>query len=59
MCSLTFCANYVELRPAFGSGEDWNGLKVERHPLPGIALRPAFGSGEDWNVYVPVCVVER
>ncbi len=36
------------LRPAFGSGEDWNifPLLVGRHYLE---LRPAFGSGEDWN----------
>ncbi len=39
----------IVLRPAFGSGEDWNIFK----PLgdSGTAeLRPAFGSGEDWNL---------
>ncbi len=36
------------LRPAFGSGEDWNPNQL----TPTVAvppLRPAFGSGEDWN----------
>ncbi len=38
------------LRPAFGSGEDWN--RVEVLCLRRISLlRPAFGSGEDWNSY--------
>jgi len=37
------------LRPAYGSGEDWNykwnprGVYIEE-------LRPAYGSSEDWNV---------
>ncbi len=38
----------TRLRPAFGSGEDWNSFA----PVPSCArseLRPAFGSGEDWN----------
>ena len=36
------------LRPAFGSGEDWNGGAKHNAPFPSM-LRPAFGSGEDWN----------
>ncbi len=36
------------MRPAFGSGEDWNPCKVLAHRWPDV-LRPAFGSGEDWN----------
>ncbi len=39
----------LALRPAFGSGEDWNVV-----PSPSMTdlspLRPAFGSGEDWNL---------
>ncbi len=38
------------MRPAFGSGEDWNrfGTVILAN---GFSLRPAFGSGEDWNFY--------
>ncbi len=37
----------VQLRPAYGSGEDWNMLPI----VVAVAalLRPAYGSGEDWN----------
>ena len=36
------------LRPAYGSGEDWNhAVVVGVVLLP--ELRPAYGSGEDWN----------
>ncbi len=39
------------LRPAFGSGEDWNLTRMRQRE--GLALlRPAFGSGEDWNIRV-------
>ena len=37
------------LRPAYGSGEDWNCF-ADRPPAgPMSPLRPAYGSGEDWN----------
>ena len=40
--------SHVLLRPAYGSGEDWNrGSKEALVPLE--TLRPAYGSGEDWN----------
>ncbi len=41
------------LRPAFGSGEDWNGTLNDERVARDL-LRPAFGSGEDWNEGVPV-----
>ena len=37
-----------QLRPAYGSGEDWNFPDPETLPPP-PPLRPAYGSGEDWN----------
>jgi len=36
------------LRPASGSGEDWNGDELDI-TLDTLLLRPASGSGEDWN----------
>ncbi|HET7480561.1 MAG TPA: hypothetical protein VFJ72_13725 [Rubrobacteraceae bacterium] len=37
------------MRPAFGSGEDWN-FASRPWPCKVSRLRPAFGSGEDWNI---------
>ncbi len=39
----------AQLRPAFGSGEDWNHYPHEEEEIRETWLRPAFGSGEDWN----------
>ena len=36
------------LRPAYGSGEDWNAVLIGVAPTL-LGLRPAYGSGEDWN----------
>ncbi len=44
----------VALRPAFGSGEDWNNPVTVKEANV-YKLRPAFGSGEDWNE----CVLKR
>ncbi len=42
-------ARPARLRPAFGSGEDWNGEYGVVARSASWVLRPAFGSGEDWN----------
>jgi hypothetical protein len=36
------------LRPAYGSGEDWNQISSAA-TWASMLLRPAYGSGEDWN----------
>ncbi len=48
------CSGKVQvfaLRPAFGSGEDWNLQEHGFDPVTHRLLRPAFGSGEDWNPF--------
>jgi hypothetical protein len=42
------------LRPAYGSGEDWNktGVGNDFSVIATWGLRPAYGSGEDWNYQV-------
>jgi len=47
------------LRPASGSGEDWNGEPPELPKDTVKRLRPASGSGEDWNAVTAPVIAPR